>query len=135
MPHEFLSPNATDRASSDLLELVTELIDAHADTVELLLADDFDEMARWAHLNYLRSLQRLGHQTLAHHDRSAPRPAAVAGLPEVTRAARRAIASSGTSATRLLAKCSAPVAILVRAAAPMAPRARGLEADEFPHPG
>jgi hypothetical protein len=135
MLHEFLPPNATDRGSSDLLELVTELIDAHADTVELLLADDLDETARWAHLHYLRSLQRLGHQMLAHHDgQPAPRPAAAA-LPEVTRAARRALATSGTSASRLLAKCSAPVAILVRAAAPVSPRARGLEADELTHPG
>jgi hypothetical protein len=134
MLHEFLSPHATDRGSSDLLELVTELIDAHADTVELLLADDLDETARWAHLHYLRSLQRLGHQMLAHHDQPAPRPAPAA-LPEVTRAACRALATSGSSATRLLSKCSAPVAILVRAAAPMSPRARGLEADEFPPPG
>jgi hypothetical protein len=130
MMHGFLSPQATDHGSTDLLELVSELIDAHVDTVELLLADDPDEVVRWAHLDYLRSLQRLGYRTLARHDHPPPRPAA---LPEVTRAARRAIASSGTSATRLLSRCSAPVAILIRAAAPMSPRAHGLEADEFAH--
>jgi hypothetical protein len=48
-----------------LTELVYELLDAHDDTARLAqeLADD----PRWdAHLDYLRRLQRLGREELAH---------------------------------------------------------------------
>jgi hypothetical protein len=46
-------------------ELVYELLDAHADT--LLMARDLDEDPAWAaHLDYLRGLQRIGREALAH---------------------------------------------------------------------
>ena len=48
-----------------LTELVYELLDAHEDTARLAqeLADD----PRWeAHLEYLRRLQRVGREQLAH---------------------------------------------------------------------
>jgi nitroreductase len=61
----FLSNEAAVRRESDLLELVAELIDAHADTVQLLLADHRDELACAAHCDYVRALQRLGHETLS----------------------------------------------------------------------
>lgn len=79
----FLSDRAAVRSSGDLLELVTELLDAHADTVELLLRQEPDELERWAHCEYLRALQRLGHATLADHDRPGERPL---GRTAVTRA-------------------------------------------------
>jgi hypothetical protein len=56
---------ATVPRQGDLRELVAELIDAHTDTVQLLLAQEGDELAASAHCDYLRALQRLGHETLA----------------------------------------------------------------------
>lgn len=48
----------------DLARLSDELLDAHLDTV--LLARDLTGDPVWrAHLDYLRDLQRVGHETLA----------------------------------------------------------------------
>ena len=52
-------------ATGSLTDLVYELLDAHADTARL--ASEFDELPAWAaHLDYLRDLQRVGRETLAH---------------------------------------------------------------------
>jgi hypothetical protein len=46
-------------------ELLYELLDAHVDTMRL--ARDFDGDPAWAaHLDYLRDLQRVGREALAH---------------------------------------------------------------------
>ena len=51
--------------SGYVTELVYELLDAHADT--LLLARELDGDPAWAaHLDYLRGLQRIGREALAH---------------------------------------------------------------------
>ncbi len=51
--------------SGYVTELVYELLDAHADT--LLMARDLDGDPAWAaHLDYLRGLQRIGREALAH---------------------------------------------------------------------
>lgn len=51
-------------ALDQMAALVYELLDAHADTV--VLADDLVQAGRWAaHVDYLRSLQRVGRETLA----------------------------------------------------------------------
>lgn len=48
----------------DLTVLIYELLDAHADTAEL--AAGYQREERWAaHLEYLRSLQRLGRSVVA----------------------------------------------------------------------
>lgn len=88
---EFLSPQAP-RALSDhsLLELLTELVDAHVDTVELALAkDDADELEWAAHCDYLRALQRLGNETLARYEQpgASPKPTASSPLKAVWRTA------------------------------------------------
>ena len=67
----------------DLLELLSEFVDAHADTVQLILSEQPTELAWLAHCDYLRALQRLGNETLAHHDQRRPAPFAptvVSGL-------------------------------------------------------
>jgi hypothetical protein len=47
-----------------LVELVYELLDAHCDT--FCFADDQTDEPGWAaHLDYLRDLQRVGHEVLA----------------------------------------------------------------------
>jgi hypothetical protein len=47
-----------------LTELVCELLDAHLDTMSL--ARDLEDDPAWAaHLDYLRDLQRVGHEALA----------------------------------------------------------------------
>jgi hypothetical protein len=48
-------------------ELIEELLDAHEDTVHMLLAGATLEHWR-AHVDYLRSLQRVGHEVLAASD-------------------------------------------------------------------
>ena len=49
---------------ADVATLVYELLDAHADTAELVDAHGCDE--QWqAHIDYLRALQRKGRETLA----------------------------------------------------------------------
>jgi hypothetical protein len=59
--------DANDTGSSapdHMTELVYELLDAHRDTV--LLGDELVEDGQWAaHLDYLRGLQRVGHEALA----------------------------------------------------------------------
>jgi hypothetical protein len=53
--------------SAELVALVYELLDAHDDTVRLAQADgDCCEEAWFAHLEYLRRLQRVGRELLAH---------------------------------------------------------------------
>ena len=58
----------------NLLDLLSELIDAHADTVQFVMREERTELEWLAHCDYLRALQRLGHETLAHHDQSSPAP-------------------------------------------------------------
>jgi hypothetical protein len=48
-----------------LLDLLSEFIDANADTVCLITGDQRTELEWLAHCDYLRALQRLGHETLA----------------------------------------------------------------------
>jgi hypothetical protein len=56
---------STQRVSAVIVDLVYELLDAHDDTARLAGADGCDEA--WnAHLDYLRSLQRVGREMLAH---------------------------------------------------------------------
>jgi hypothetical protein len=84
-----LSHQAT---TADLLELITELIDAHADTVRLALDDDPGPLEWAAHCDYLRALQRLGHETLAHRERDfcppPPSPTIASALQSALTAAR-----------------------------------------------
>ncbi len=48
-----------------VMELLYELLDAHVDTMRL--AGELDEDPAWAaHLDYLRDLQRVGREALAH---------------------------------------------------------------------
>lgn len=52
-------------AGGYVTELVYELLDAHVDTMRL--AHELDEDPAWAaHLDYLRDLQRVGREALAH---------------------------------------------------------------------
>jgi hypothetical protein len=54
----------TGAAPMQLTELVYELLDAHTDTVRLV---DEPGTAGWGvHLEYLRDLQRVGREVLAH---------------------------------------------------------------------
>ncbi len=58
-------------ADSALLDLVSELLDAHGDTVRLALERPDDP--RWqAHVGYLRDLQRLGKETVARFTTGSP---------------------------------------------------------------
>lgn len=51
-------------AGGYVAELIYELLDAHVDTMRM--ADGLDEDPAWAaHLDYLRDLQRVGHEALA----------------------------------------------------------------------
>jgi len=60
------SPQRTGPTSgNDLTDLLYELLDAHWDTTRL--AGDLEQHPSWrAHLDYLRDLQRLGREALAH---------------------------------------------------------------------
>ncbi|MBV9414741.1 MAG: hypothetical protein JO363_07160 [Solirubrobacterales bacterium] len=52
-------------AGGYVTELVYELLDAHVDTIRM--AHELDEDPVWAaHLDYLRDLQRVGREALAH---------------------------------------------------------------------
>jgi hypothetical protein len=54
-----------DESPAKLVELVYELLDAHDDTMRLAQGTACEE--DWAaHLDYLRSLQRVGREQLAH---------------------------------------------------------------------
>ena len=57
-----------------LLDLLSEFIDANADTVQLITGDQGTELEWLAHCDYLRALQRLGRETLAHRDQLMPAP-------------------------------------------------------------
>lgn len=60
-----LHPKPPIELSEQLTPLVYELLDAHDDTVRLAADLAFDE--RWqVHLGYLRDLQRVGREALAH---------------------------------------------------------------------
>jgi len=75
MMPEFLSHQTAPVArDGNLLDLLSELIEAHADTVHLVTGDQRTELQWLAHCNYLRALQRLGHETLAHHHQRSPAP-------------------------------------------------------------
>ena len=67
-----------------LLDVLSEFIDANADTVYLMTGSQRTELEWSAHCDYLRALQRLGHQTLARHDHRVAAPpvalVAVSGL-------------------------------------------------------
>ncbi len=52
------------QASTTLIELVYELLDAHDDTARLA-HESIDEVQWAAHLDYLRRLQRVGREVLA----------------------------------------------------------------------
>lgn len=96
----FLWPQATAIAHNDsVLDLVSELIDAHADTVELITAGQQTELAWSAHCDYLRALQRHGHETLAHDDQHTP--ASPLALPAVS-ALNTAITMGWTAGRRLM---------------------------------
>ena len=66
------------------LDVLSEFIDANADTVYLMTGSQQTELEWSAHCDYLRALQRVGHQTLAHHDQRMAAPpralVAVSGL-------------------------------------------------------
>ena len=77
MTLRFLSPQTAAIARDvSLLDLLSEFIDANADTVCLITGDRRTELEWLAHCDYLRALQRLGHETLARHDQrvSGSRP-------------------------------------------------------------
>ena len=66
------------------LDVLSEFIDANADTVHLMTGSQPTELEWSAHCDYLRALQRVGHQTLARHDQRMAAPplalVAVSGL-------------------------------------------------------
>jgi hypothetical protein len=61
MVHE---SDSVPQEQDQMVALVYELLDAHADTA--LLAEDLAQDSEWgAHVDYLRNLQRVGRETLA----------------------------------------------------------------------
>jgi len=77
----FFSPQTgTVACDAGLLDVLSEFIDANADTVCLMTGSQQTDFEWSAHCDYLRALQRLGYQTLARHDQrmAAPRRALVA---------------------------------------------------------
>jgi len=65
-PADISPPTAADGPRPELIGLMYELLDAHADTVELAGELAWDANVRWrVHVDYLRSLQRSGRATLA----------------------------------------------------------------------
>ena len=73
MTLRFLSPQTAAVAGDvSLLDLLSEFIDANADTVCLITGDRRTELEWLAHCDYLRALQRLGHETLARDDQRVP---------------------------------------------------------------
>jgi hypothetical protein len=57
------------RRTSELIDLVYELLDAHTDTV--VLASDLTDPAWEAHMDYVRALSRRGREILAVSARKA----------------------------------------------------------------
>jgi hypothetical protein len=55
----------TTRRTAELIDLTYELLDAHADTQRLVHDIAADDLTTLAHLDYLRDLQRVGHEILA----------------------------------------------------------------------
>jgi hypothetical protein len=75
MTLRFLSPQTRAVACDvGLLDLLSEFVDANADTVELMTGKHRTELEWSAHCDYLRALQRLGHETLARRDQRGPAP-------------------------------------------------------------
>ena len=73
-----------------LLDLLSEFIDANADTVDLMTGEHRTELEWSAHCDYLRALQRLGHETLARQDqRMLAPPLALALVSELNSALTR----------------------------------------------
>jgi hypothetical protein len=58
----------------NLLDLLSEFVDANADTVDLMTRKPRTELEWSVHCDYLRGLQRLGHETLVRHDQFRPAP-------------------------------------------------------------
>ena len=83
----FFSPQSGAAACDvSLLDVLSEFIDANADTVYLMTGSQETELEWSAHCDYLRALQRLGHQTLARHNqRMAAPPLALAAVSGSTR--------------------------------------------------
>ena len=76
MTLRFLSPQTGGVACDvSLLDLLSEFIDASADTVHLMTGNQSTDLEWSVHCDYLRALQRLGHETLARHDERVPAPA------------------------------------------------------------
>jgi hypothetical protein len=62
-----IDANASGTTTTDVSDLLYELLDAHVDTITL--ADSLAENQHWAaHLEYLRALQRVACETLARLD-------------------------------------------------------------------
>ena len=85
MTLRFIPPqSAAVACDASLLDVLSEFIDANADTVYLMTCRQETELEWSAHCDYLRALQRLGHETLARHDQRVAAPprvlVAVSGL-------------------------------------------------------
>ncbi|HXX12522.1 MAG TPA: hypothetical protein VEK05_13485 [Burkholderiales bacterium] len=96
MTLRFLSPQAVAVApEAGLLDLLSEFVDANADTVDLMTGGRRTELEWSAHCDYLRALQRLGHETLARRNQrmSAP-PLALAVGSGLTAALTRGRAAA-----------------------------------------
>ena len=117
MTLRFLSPQ-TGAVACDvgLLDLLSEFIDANADTVDLMTGRQRTELEWSAQCDYLRALQRLGHETLARHDQRMPaHPPARAVVSGVNSALTR-----GWTAALLILR-SPPLVPLRRSTRPQTP--------------
>jgi hypothetical protein len=86
----FSPQSGTVACDVSLLAVLSEFIDANADTVYLITGSQQTELQWSAHCDYLRALQRLGHQTLARHDqRVAGPPLALVAVSGLTSALSR----------------------------------------------
>ena len=116
MTLRFLSPQTAAVAHDvSLLDLLSEFIDANADTVCLITGDQRAELEWLAHCDYLRALQRLGHETLARHDQRVPASplalAVVSGLgTALDRAGRPRSSSCAVPLVPLMPSAPAPIA-------------------------
>ena len=117
MTLRLLSPQTAAVARDvSLLDLLSEFIDVNADTVCLITGDRRTELEWLAHCDYLRALQRLGHETLARHDQRVPASplalAVVSGLGTALTGAGRPRSSS----------CAVPLVPLMPSAPPPSPQ-------------